>query len=837
MMKKMKLLVLLALLFSTTLLAQPFEPIGPWGGRVNVFTRTSNGNIYAATIGAGFFKSTDNGNTWREVNVLGTVRTSFAIESIADTVWGAPFGVGIFKTTDGGNTWIADSLGGLGNRSIYAIYADANGNLYTGGLNTGVFFKPPGATVWQNITGDLPVGTGGNPRTVRSIFKDSNGLLYIGTEGGTAPNDAGIYTSTNNGINWVRNSTGLGTTSPSVRAFVQRGDTLFVGVFSGGAGVYRKALTETAWTIDTLGLGQRGINALHIDASGNLYAGLNPTNPGGVFRRAAGSSSWSQVALAGQSVWGFIGVGTEIFIGSNLWAVSRTTNFSSLTISNTGINALSVLALKVGSDGNLYAGINSNGGVQRSTDNGATWQMDTVGLGARTIWALEEVNGTLFAAAGSNGVFRRTLSGWVAANTGIATRTVDCLLAKGDTLIAGLTTSGTNPVIYRTTNSGANWFAGSVSALPSLGAVRALGKDNLGNLYAGMSSSTTVLRGLLKSTNGGVSWFQSNGVMNPLNEEFYAIAFNPVTNTLYAAPNVSGIFKSTDAGVTWVSDSTGMSATVDDILIPTTLPPSSGLQGSMLAACLGQNTEGGVFVQRNTETSWSRVGLDLFSVNALAEKSGVLYAATNHSSIYKVNYVNIGLPVELIEFGYRKANKGIELFWKTASEQNNEGFQIERRRENDAWQTIGFVRGKGTTTEVQSYSFVDERASGKLFYRLKQRDFNGAFEYSTVIEVNLTAPEKFELAQNYPNPFNPTTTLTYKLPISSDVRLEVFDVLGRKVATLVNATQEAGNYTVNFNGSTYNLTSGVYFYRLQASATNGASGSTFVETKKMMLVK
>lgn len=829
-MKKTKLLVLLAFLtLSSSLLAQSYEPIGPWGGRVNAFTQTSNGHIYAATIGAGFFKSTDGGNTWREVNVLGTVRTAFAIQAIGDTVWGAPFGNGIFKTTDGGTTWVADSLGGLGNRSIYAIYADANGNLYTGGLNTGVFFKPPGASIWQDITGDLPAGTGGNPRTVRSIFKDSNGLLYIGTEGGTAPNDAGIYTSTNNGTNWVRNSTGLGTSSPSVRAFVQRGDTLFVGVFSGGAGVYRKALAATSWTIDTLGLGARGINALYVDGAGNIYAGLNPTTPGGVFCRAVNSSSWSQTILGGQSVWGFIGVGSEVLIGSNLWAVSRTTNFSSLTISNTGINALSVLALKVGSDGNLYAGMNSNGGVQRSTDNGATWQMDTVGLGARTVWALEEVNGTLYAAASSNGVFRRTLTGWVPANTGIATRTVDCLLANGDTLIAGLILSGTNPVIYRTTNGGSTWLAGTVTGVPSLGSVRSLGKDNLGNLYAGMSSTPTVLRGLLKSTNGGATWAPSNGIMNPLNEEFYAIAFNSVTNTLYAAPNVSGVFKSTDAGATWVSDSTGMSATVDDILIPTTLPPSSGLQGSMLAACLGQNTEGGVFVKRINETAWSRNGLDLFSVNALAEKNGVLYAATNHSSIYKVNYVNIGLPVELIEFGYRKTNQGVELFWKTVSEQNNEGFQIERRHENSVWQTIGFVRGKGTTTQAQSYSFVDEQASGKMFYRLKQLDFNGAFQYSNTIEVNLTAPETFELAQNYPNPFNPSTNITYQLPMTSNVKLEVFDMLGRKVATLVDARQEAGTYVATLNGTAHNLASGVYFYRLQAG--------NFIATKKMMLVK
>ncbi|MDW8437814.1 MAG: two-component regulator propeller domain-containing protein [Chloroherpetonaceae bacterium] len=826
-MNRLRFLVLLTLV-PIALSAQTYEPIGPWGGRVNAFARTANGDIYAATIGAGFFKSTNNGNTWREVNSQATLRTSFAIAAIGDTVWGAPFGAGVFKTTDGGNTWVADTNGGLGGRSIYALYADANGNLYAGGLNMGIYFRPPGATAWQNVTGDLPAGTGGNPRTVRSIFKDSNGLLYVGTEGGTAPNDAGIYVSTNNGANWTRNSVGLGTTFPSVRAFVQRGDTLFVGVFSGGAGVYRKALTATSWTIDTVGLGARAINAMFVDANGNLYAGLNPVNPGGVFRRAANSGVWTPTVLGGQSVFAFLGVGSETLIGSSVWAVSRTTNFSSLTISNVGINALSILALKVGSDGALYAGINNNGGVMRSADNGATWQMDTVGLGARTIWALEEVGGTMFAAAGSVGVFRRAASGWVAANAGISTRTVDCLLADGNALIAGLTASGTSPVIYRTTNNGATWVAGTVS-LPSLGAVRALGRDGAGNLYAGMSSSTTVLRGLLKSTDGGATWFQSNGGMNPLNEEFYAIAFNPFTNTLYAAPNVSGIHKSTDGGATWTPDSTGMSATVDDILIPTTLPPSSGLQGSMLAACLGQNTEGGVFRKRIDETSWNRAGLDLFSVNALAEKSGVLYAATNHSSVYRVSYASIALPVEFLEFSYRKAKRGVELVWKTASEKNNAGFGVERRREGEAWQSIGFVRGKGTTTEPQSYSFRDENAQGKLFYRLKQVDFDGAFQYSPVLEVHLVAPTTFELAQNYPNPFNPTTNIAYRLPVASDVKLEVFDALGRKVATLADERQEPGTYSIAFDAARYGLATGIYFYRLRAGS--------FSETKKMTLVK
>ncbi len=93
--------------------------------------------------------------------------------------------------------------------------------------------------------------------------------------------------------------------------------------------------------------------------------------------------------------------------------------------------------------------------------------------------------------------------------------------------------------------------------------------------------------------------------------------------------------------------------------------------------------------------------------------------------------------------------------------------------------------------------------------------------------ASVSRPKEFKLEQNYPNPFNPTTTIQFAVPSVSDVKLEVFNILGQKVASLVNRRMEAGVHTVNFNAT--NLSSGVYFYRLQ-------SGS-FVQTKKMMLVK
>lgn len=192
------------------------------------------------------------------------------------------------------------------------------------------------------------------------------------------------------------------------------------------------------------------------------------------------------------------------------------------------------------------------------------------------------------------------------------------------------------------------------------------------------------------------------------------------------------------------------------------------------------------------------------------------------------------VPVELSSFTANSVRNEVTLNWRTVSELNNSGFEIERAVNGTTnWSKVGFVSGNGTTNSEMSYTFKDAGlAKGTYGYRLKQIDFNGNYKYYQLSGlVSVGVPNKFELAQNYPNPFNPATKISYDIPFDSKVAIKIFDVTGREVASLVNQVQVAGYYTINFNASS--LSSGVYFYQINADGGN----QNFVKTLKMMLIK
>jgi len=187
------------------------------------------------------------------------------------------------------------------------------------------------------------------------------------------------------------------------------------------------------------------------------------------------------------------------------------------------------------------------------------------------------------------------------------------------------------------------------------------------------------------------------------------------------------------------------------------------------------------------------------------------------------------LPVELVSFNASVDKNTINLRWITSTELNNSGFEVERRTANSSYKKIAFVQGKGTTTQSNGYTYSDVvNQTGIYIYRLKQVDLDGTFEYSNEIMVNVIAlPGQYALAQNYPNPFNPTTSIEYVIPQAGFVNLSVFNLLGERVAELVNEIMESGNHTIVFDAS--RLSSGTYIYTLSVNGN--------VVTKKMTLIK
>lgn len=187
------------------------------------------------------------------------------------------------------------------------------------------------------------------------------------------------------------------------------------------------------------------------------------------------------------------------------------------------------------------------------------------------------------------------------------------------------------------------------------------------------------------------------------------------------------------------------------------------------------------------------------------------------------------VPVELTSFAANVNAAGqVELNWSTATELNNLGFQVERKSINGEYLAIGYVQGNGTTTERKEYSFIDRTVEpGKYVYRLKQMDFDGKYDYSPEVEVDVHPPLQFSLEQNYPNPFNPSTKIKFGLAENTTVKVAVYNLLGELVATLVNNQLSAGFYEVEFNATS--LPSGMYIYSIETPV--------FKEVKKMMLMK
>jgi len=469
----------------------------------------------------------------------------------------------------------------------------------------------------------------------------------------------------------------------------------------------------------------------------------------------------------------------------------------------------------------LYAGISSHG-VYISTDQGMSWTEKNDGLFNLSIRDFAFIDDNIFVATVGGGVFRSSKSdtSWTSASSGLSDLGVYALTVKGTKLFAG-SADNLQAGVYMSIDSANSWVKAS-NGLTLPASIKALASDDGQYLYTGVYGNEDG-SGVFYSIDDGSMWMEAN---NGISNRYVWKLQIKGDNVFAGMDNGGGVYLSTNQGAMWQ-------------------PVNSGLTDSIIQSftVYGENIfvgthTGGVFLSTNNGTNWEAIntGLTNLDIKSLAVDETYIYAGAAGSGVGEngvwrraLSEINIiPIPVELSSFTASTSKYSVTLNWTTATELNNLGFEIQRLSIEDVWEKIVFVDGYGTTTEIHNYSYVDANLTpAKYLYRLKQIDFDGQYEYSDEIEVEVNGPLTFALGQNYPNPFNPATKITYTLPQKNYVALKIYDVLGKEVATLVNEEKPTGIYEVEFNAA--KLPSGIYFYRIQAG--------NFVETKKMVVMK
>ncbi|NUN09664.1 MAG: T9SS type A sorting domain-containing protein [Ignavibacteriaceae bacterium] len=473
----------------------------------------------------------------------------------------------------------------------------------------------------------------------------------------------------------------------------------------------------------------------------------------------------------------------------------------------------------------------SNGDVKRSTDAGTTWQAaGNAGQGAYTIAALSENVAvvSLGPDAGDGKLMRTTNGGtsWSQVYT-----TAGAWFNFVDNIDATNLWAQSDPIggvfhIVKSTDAGATWSL--ASNLPSQPSSTVFGANSS---YYRIDNTFWFGTGGSATTNANRVYRSVNGINGPwtfaTTTQPYAggVAFSSATGnglaSFWQASNT--LNKSVDGGTTFTSVTASL------------LGLTHGVEFIRGTAVAFAGTANGLFRSTNNGDTWTaeNIPTGAFNLNVIRFYNDADLGLTggNGGLLLKSNLQRV-IPVELTSFTASVGEYQVTLNWNTATEVNNRGFEVQRMIDGNSWITIGFVEGRGTTSDPVAYSYSDKyndfNYSGNVSYRLRQVDFDGRSELSSVINLDINfSVREYALNQNYPNPFNPSTLIKYALPKAGKVTIKVYNSIGKEVATLVDGLMEAGNHEVTFDAGA--LASGVYFYKMTAGE--------FSQSRKLLLMK
>jgi len=497
-----------------------------------------------------------------------------------------------------------------------------------------------------------------------------------------------------------------------------------------------------------------------------------------------------------------------------------------------------------------------NQGVYKSTDNGTTWNPVNSGLASNSVNCFTVADTTIYSGTWNN-LYPEDLAGglyfssndglsWIADTVGLGDNAVTALAVCGTNIFAG---TPWNPRtrqqggVYLSTNRGASWTLVS-SSWPVPDTSTFIGVSAFCFSYNATGDTTlfaaTSGAGVFLSTNNGATW---NGV-DPSLGNIPVITFavyndNILAGTVYGGQRHHALYLSTNNGNNWSSVSSELpldtSISVRALAIST-----NGSGGTNIFA----GTDVGVYLSSDNGANWIALTSGLPSntpIYALAivpttQGDTNLFAASYYgvwTHPFSKSVATIALSQYSLGFGPYQSNT------LRITNSSQVPLVIDSEYTETKWFTIGSVHAtinEGDTISLP-VSFepdtLHQEFSDTLyilsnsFYPITKVPLNGHRVNTAVSQIAPNVPDNYGLSQNYPNPFNPTTVISYQLAKNGFVTLRVYDMLGREVATLVNAWKNSGKYNISFNGQ--NLASGVYFYRLHAG--------TYNQTKKLTLLK
>jgi Secretion system C-terminal sorting domain len=391
-------------------------------------------------------------------------------------------------------------------------------------------------------------------------------------------------------------------------------------------------------------------------------------------------------------------------------------------------------------------------------------------------------------------------SQWVHMSNGMCNATASALAANGNYVFAGTMSGPSGCGVYLSTNNGTSWTQTSLNG----GYVSALAVNG-NNVFAGIWAEISL--GVYKSTNNGTSWTYA-GLMS---QGIWSLAVNG--DTVFAGTGSYGVYLSTNNGISW----TQTSLNGGDV-------SALAINGNNVFA----GTYSGLYLSTNNGTSWTYAGLSQ-TIRSLAINGNNIFAGTQNWSNPNGVYLSTNNGTS-----WTQTSLNNQIVWSLAINGNNvfagtyqygvyvstnNGTSWIQRNEGLA----GYALHINAFCILNNYIFAGTDSS---VYRRPLSELVG------IQPISNEVPQSFSLSQNYPNPFNPSTIIKFDLPSVGNghdrfIKLKIYDILGKEVATLVNESLKPGSYEIKFDASGYS--SGIYFYKLSAA--------DFIETKKMMLIK